>query len=225
MCGRFVQAHDPSEYAEHFGAALAVPETLAPSWNVAPTDMVYAVAEHDGDRMLGTFRWGLVPWFAKDRKIGARHVNARAETVHTSASFKDSFQRRRCIIPADGFYEWEVREEGGKLPHFVFRQDSGPLAFAGLWASWRDDAGERLTTCTIITTTPNDLLASIHDRMPVVLAGESWNHWLDPDFRDEAALRALLVPYDAAQMAEHPVSTLVNKVQNNYPDCIAPLRE
>lgn len=225
MCGRFVQAHDPAEYAERFGATLAVSESLAPSWNVAPTDDVYAVAEHEGERLLGTFRWGLIPWFAKDRKIGARHINARAETVHTKNSFKESFQRRRCIVPADGFYEWEVREEGGKLPHYVYRTDAAPLALAGLWASWRDPEGERVTSCTIITTTPNELLEGIHDRMPVVLPSESWDRWLDPEFGDEGVLRSLLVPYDAARMTEHPVSTLVNKVQNNYPDCILPLRD
>ena len=225
MCGRFVQAHDPAEYAEHFGASLAVPEALAPSWNVAPTDSVYAVAEHQGDRLLGTFRWGLIPWFAKDRKIGARHINARAETVHSKASFKDSFVKRRCIIPADGFYEWERREEGGKLPHFIHRADDAPLALAGLWASWKDEEGERVTSCTIITTTPNELLESIHDRMPVVLGSDDWGRWLDPDFHDESALRSLLVPYDAAAMAEYPVSTLVNSVKNNYADCIAPLRD
>lgn len=224
MCGRFVQAHDPSEYAEHFAASLAVPEALAPSWNVAPTDSVYAVAEHRGTRMLGTFRWGLIPWFAKDMKIGARQINARAETVHTKASFKESFTGRRCIVPADGFYEWEKREEGGKLPHFIHRADGAPLALAGLWASWRDPEGERVTSCTIITTTPNELLESIHDRMPVVLPSDAWAQWLDPEFSDESALRSLLVPYDSRAMAEYPVSTLVNSVKNNYADCIAPLR-
>jgi putative SOS response-associated peptidase YedK len=135
MCGRFVQAHDASEYAEHFGAGVAVAEALAPSWNVAPTDQVYAVAEHSERRQLGSFRWGLIPWFAKDITAGARHINARAETVHTTAAFKRSLENRRCIIPADGFYEWEPRDNGGKLPHYLFRADGAPLALAGLWAS------------------------------------------------------------------------------------------
>lgn len=225
MCGRFVQAHDPAEYAEQFAASLAVPEALTPSWNVAPTDSVYAVAEHDGERLLGTFRWGLIPWFATDARIGARQINARAETVHSKASFKDSFERRRCIVPADGFYEWERREEGGKLPHFIHRRDGGALALAGLWASWRNEEGERVTSCTIITTTPNELLEPIHDRMPVVLPDDAWSRWLDPGFGDVQALRSLLVPYDPAPMSEYPVSTLVNSVKNNYPDCIAPLRD
>lgn len=223
MCGRFVQASDPVEYAEHFGAAVSVAESLSPSWNVAPTDQVYGIAEHDDRRLLGAFRWGLVPWFAEDLKVGARHINARAETVASKPTFKDSFRRRRCIVPADGFYEWERKESGGKLPHYLFRSDGSPLALAGLWGSWRDGEGERVVSCTVITTTPNDLVAPIHDRMPVVLSREHWDRWLDPGFEDVSALRAMLVPFDASAMAGYPVSTLVNKVANNYAECIAPL--
>jgi putative SOS response-associated peptidase YedK len=223
MCGRFVQAHDASEYAEHFGAGVAVSESLKPSWNVAPTDQVYAVAEHEDRRQLGTFRWGLIPWFAKEVKAGARHINARAETVHSTAAFKRSFENRRCIIPADGFYEWELMESGGKLPHFLFRSDGAPLALAGLWGSWRTDEGERITSCTIITTSPNDLVAPIHDRMPVILPEAHWDTWLDPDVGDIDRLRPLLAPLQSEDMAEYPVSTLVNKVANNYPECIEPL--
>lgn len=224
MCGRFVQAHDAAEYAEYFGADLAVEESLKPSWNVAPTDQVYAVAAHDQQRRLGSFRWGLIPWFAKEIKVGARHINARAESVHSKAAFKRSMQNRRCIIPADGFYEWERLESGGKLPHYLFRADGEPLALAGLWGSWRDDAGERLTSCTVITTAPNELVAPIHDRMPVILPQSGWERWLDPEFGDIDALRQLLVPIDPGVMAEYPVSTLVNKVANNYAACIEPLK-
>lgn len=224
MCGRFVQAHDPSEYAEHFGAGLAVSESLKPSWNVAPTDQVYAVAEHESERRLGSFRWGLIPWFAKELKVGARHINARAETVHEKAAFKRSLENRRCIIPADGFFEWERKETGGKLPHYLFRTDGKPLALAGLWGSWRNEAGDRITSCTIITTTPNDLVAPIHDRMPAILEREVWDEWLDPEFREIGALREMLSPLPPALMAEYPVSTLVNKVANNYPECIEPLK-
>jgi len=223
MCGRFVQAHDGAEYAEHFGAVLSVSEALAPSWNVAPTDSVYAVAEHEERRLLGTFRWGLIPWFAKDIKIGARHINARAETVHSKASFKDSLTNRRCLIPADGFYEWEPKETGGKVPHYLFSKDGSPLALAGLWASWRDEEGVRLTSCTVITTAPNQLVAPIHERMPVVLPAARWDQWLDPEFADIESLRAMLIPIGSDAMAEYPVSTLVNKVANNYVECIAPL--
>jgi len=222
MCGRFVQAMDPQDYADHFSSQVSLTESLDPSWNVAPTDRVYAVAEHQGDRLLGTFKWGLIPWFAKEARMGARHINARAETITEKAAFKKSFQNRRCIVPADGFYEWE-RKDGGKLPHFIHRQDRSPLALAGLWASWRDERGERVTSCTIITTEPNSLLAPIHDRMPVVLPFDTWEQWLDPEFGDEAALRTMLKPAGADTLAEFPVASLVNSVRNNFEELVAPL--
>ncbi len=222
MCGRFVQAHDPSEYAEAFKARL-VAAPIPPSYNVAPTDPVYAVATHDGERLLGTFRWGLIPWWAKDRKIGARNINARAETVADKASFAESFTSRRCLIPADGFYEWQVRPKG-KLPFYIHSADGGPLALAGLWASWKDPATEeRVRTCTIVTGRPNARVADIHDRMPVVLPPDAWAPWLDPAGGDPETLLGLLGVYPAEAMARHPVSTLVNTVANNIPECIAPL--
>jgi putative SOS response-associated peptidase YedK len=223
MCGRFVQAQDPSDYARHFGAEAAISESLAPSWNVAPTDRVYAVAEHDDRRLLGAFRWGLIPWWAKDAKIGARHINARAETIDTKPAFRGSFSRRRCLIPADGFFEWEKRPKG-KLPHYIFQEDGTPLALAGLWASWREpETEERVVTCTIITTDPNDLVGRLHDRMPVVLPAAHWDRWLDRSFDDVGTLRSLLGAAADGILTEHPVSTLVNSVRNNYPDCIARL--
>jgi len=224
MCGRFVQAQSAQSYAAHFGAMVSLDEQVKPSWNVAPTDRVYAVAEHEGSRLLGAFRWGLIPWFAKDAKVGSRHINARAETAASTATFRDSFARKRCLIPADGFYEWEKRESGGKLPHFIHHGDGTPLALAGLWSSWKSPGGERVATCSIITTRPNDLVSPIHDRMPVVLAPESWDHWLDRDTADPAALTALLLPAADGTLTEHPVSTLVNDVKNNYAECIVPLR-
>jgi putative SOS response-associated peptidase YedK len=224
MCGRFVQAQSAQSYADHFGAVVALDEELKPSWNVAPTDRVLAVAEHDGERRLGSFRWGLVPWFADSPKVGARHINARSETAATTAAFKRSFSERRCLIPADGFYEWERLEAGGKLPHFISAADGAPLALAGLWASWRSAEGERLTTCTILTTRPDDLVGRIHDRMPVILAPEHWATWLDRELHDPAALKPLLAPTAAGTLVERPVSTLVNDVRNNYPECIEPLR-
>lgn len=224
MCGRFVQAHRAEEYAHHFAASVVLDEPIEPSWNVAPTDRVYAVAAQQGGRALGAFRWGLVPWFADSAKVGARHINARAETVATKASFKDSFARKRCIVPADGFYEWERMETGGKLPHLIRSGDGKPLALAGLWASWRSEGEERLTTCSIITTRPNDLVAPIHDRMPAVLPEGAWDSWLDPDFGDTDALAKMLGTPPADAFAEYTVSTLVNDVKNNYPDLVEPLR-
>jgi putative SOS response-associated peptidase YedK len=223
MCGRFVQAHSAEEYAHHFAATVVLEEPIEPSWNVAPTDRVLAVAQHDGRRELGSFTWGLVPWFADSPKVGARHINARAETVATKPSFKDSFSRKRCIVPADGFYEWEPKETGGKLPHFIHAADGAPLALAGLWASWRDETGARLTTCSIITTRPNELVGPIHDRMPAVLPPPVWDRWLDPEFDDLDALASLLGPAADGCLVEHPVSSLVNSVKNNYPDLVRPL--
>lgn len=222
MCGRFVQAMDPEDYADHFSAQVSLTESLSPSWNVAPTDRVYAVAEHQGERLLGTFKWGLIPWFAKEAKLGVRHINARAETITEKAAFKKSFENRRCIVPADGFYEWE-RKDGGKQPHLIHHGDRSPLALAGLWGSWRDDAGERVTSCTIITTEPNRLVAPIHDRMPVVLPPAAWEPWLDPEFGDSAALLEMLVPAPEGTLAEHPVASLVNSVRNNVPELVRPL--
>ncbi|MFH2072459.1 MAG: SOS response-associated peptidase [Actinomycetota bacterium] len=223
MCGRFVQAQDPATYAEHFGAApVENLETPAPSYNVAPTDRVLAVASHDGERRLGRFRWGLIPFWAKDPGIGSRHINARAESISTRPAFRDSFLAKRCLIPADGFFEWQQRAKG-KLPHYIYRADSSPLALAGLWASWSDPGtGERIVSCTIITTEPNSVVAGIHDRMPVVLPADRWDRWLDPGFGEVEALREMLVPSVEAMVA-HPVSTLVNSVRNNLPDCIVPL--
>jgi len=223
MCGRFVQAQKPEWYAELFAVDSVATEALDPSWNVAPTDRVYAVAEHEGERLLGTFSWGLLPFWAKDRKLAARNINARAETVADRPAFRDSFASRRCLVPADGFYEWEPRPNG-KLPHYIHGADGRPLALAGLWSSWRDpETGEKVRTTTIITGRPNPMVGRIHDRMPAILPGAAWSAWLDPTNDDGAGLRRLLAIYPEDALAEHPVSTLVNKVANNVPECIAPI--
>ncbi len=225
MCGRFVIAEPPDVYGDWFGVDEVRTEALAPSYNVAPTDPVYAVAEHDGRRLLGSFRWGLIPHWAKDRKAAARHINARMETAAEKPAFREYFERRRCLIPADGFYEWEPLGEGrGKLPHFIYRADRSPLAFAGLWARWRDPAtDERVATCTILTGRPAGVVEDLHDRMPVILPKAAWSPWLDPANRDVDGLRGLLASVAAPDLAEHAVSTLVNKVANNLPENVAPL--
>jgi len=223
MCGRFVQVEKPEFYAEHFGAEFVRTETLVQNFNVAPTEQVYAVAQHEGERVLTSFRWGLVPFWAKDLKIGAKSINARSETASTKPMFRDSFERRRCLIPADGFYEWE-RKAKGKLPHYIHGSDGNPLPIAGLWSSWRDPAtDERVLTCAILTGKPNGLLEPIHDRMPVILPARVWSEWLDPENRDIGALEALMEVYPSDGLVEHPVSTLVNSVANNTPDLIEPL--
>ena len=221
MCGRFVQAHDAVFYADAFHVETIRTDDLPASYNVAPTDKVYAVAEHEGERILSSFRWGLIPWWAKDKKIGARNINARAETVAEKPAFRESFAKRRCLIPADGFYEWQ-RLPKGKLPHYIYGADQAPLALAGLWSSWKDpDSGDRVLSCTIITGEPNELVAGIHDRMPVILSRENWSAWLDRSVTESEDLAPLLAVAPRENMAEHPVSTLVNSVANNVPECIA----
>ncbi len=227
MCGRIVQAEEPERYAEWFRVDRIVAGPRPRSWNVAPTTEVYAVVDHEGERLLGTLRWGLVPFWAKDPRIGSRLVNARAETLATRPAFRDPFRHRRCLVPADGFYEWERREgRRGKVPHYVYGRDGRPLALAGLWSSWEDpDGGGRLRTCTIVTGRPNELVGRLHDRMPVILPPQAWDPWLDPDLDDPDALRDLLATYPAESLAEHAVSTLVNRVTNDAPELTAPVRE
>ena len=213
----------PEFYAEHFGTDFVRSETITPSWNVAPTMNVYAVAQHEDDRVLTSFRWGLVPFWAKDRKIGSRAINARIETAAEKPMFRDSFAKRRCLIPVDGFYEWQ-RKEIGKLPHYIHSTDGMPLSVAGLWSSWKDpETDERLLTCTILTGDPNSLIKPIHDRMPVVIPADSWDRWLDPGENDLKVVRSLAGVHPSSAMASYPVSTLVNSVANNTADLLTPL--
>ena len=202
------------------GAYLGVDEVLAKpleqSWNVAPTDPVYVVAERDGQRQLGTMRWGLVPHWAENTK--SIHINARSETVDTTPAFRDSFARKRCLIPADGFYEWEPAEEG-RTPHWVYRADGHPMTFAGIWASRLDPkTKEWRRTCSILTTEAQGPVSSIHDRMPVSLIPEVWSAWLDRDLTDPEAARSLLQNISAGELMEHVVSSRVNSVRNNGPE-------
>jgi putative SOS response-associated peptidase YedK len=216
VCGRFSITGDLDFYAEYFGADDILTEPLPESWNVAPTDSVYVVAEREGRRQLGSMRWGLVPhWADNDKSI---HINARSETVATTAAFRDSFARKRCLIPADGFYEWES-PEAGRTPHWVYRADGHPLVFAGIWASRLDpDTGEWRRTCSILTTAAEGAIASLHDRMPVALVPEVWDAWLDRGLTDPETALALLQPIDPDTIMEHVVSRDVNSVRNNTPD-------
>ncbi len=223
MCGRFVQTQEAENYGAYFSVDVIKTDAMLRSWNVAPTKQVYAVAEHDGERQLGTFGWGLVPFWAKDRKIGARLINARVETAAEKPAFRDSFAARRCLIPAEGFYEWEPRDRG-KLPHYFYASDRRPLALAGLWSTWKDpDSGDRIRTCTILTGEPNDVVERIHDRMPVILSDTMWDPWLDPEITDVGVIGDLLASSTGPRLAEHAVSTLVNRVANDVPELIAPL--
>lgn len=233
MCGRFVAASPVSDLADHLRVDEIRTEALDRSWNVAPTDPVLAVAENrEHRRLLGTYTWGLVPSWAKDRNVGAKMINARAETVATK--FRAALERRRCLLPADGFYEWEKRPSPStksgvvKQPWFVHRADGAPMVFAGLWELWWPpgadrEAEEPLRTCTIITTEANDLLRPIHDRMPVVLSPQDFDRWLDRDTTDVDALRSLLVPSDPRALDMFEVSPRVNSVRNNDGELVVPI--
>ena len=228
MCGRFVSASPPDELARYFDVEQVAEQVLDPSYNVAPTNDVYVVVESGGIRRLDTFHWGLIPFWAKDRKIGQKMINARADSLADKNAYKRSFQKRRCLVPADGFFEW--RKEPGakrKQPMHIARKDGEPLAFAGLWEVWRpkdtpDDEATSVRSCTIITGEPNDLVASIHDRMPVMLPPSAWDTWLDRDNDDLDTLGKLLVPAPSELLVVHPVSLRVNDVRNNDSGLVEP---
>ena len=221
MCGRFVSASPPDQIARYFDAAA--PEALLePSYNVAPTNDVYAVLADGGVRRVDAFHWGLVPVWAKDPKVGARMINARAETLAEKNAYKAAFRRRRCLIPADGFYEWKkdpaAPPKAKKQPFFIHRPDGEPYAFAGLWEQWKGPGpdGEEVTvrSTTIITGAANTAMSAIHDRMPIILAPSEWESWLSPDNTDTEMLGRLLVPAPDRLITMHPVSTDVNNVRN-----------
>lgn len=221
MCGRFVLIAPGEMLAEQFNAAET--PVQAPRYNIAPTQPVAAVrlSPQSSEREFTFFRWGLIPSWAKDMKMGARMINARSETVAEKPAFRAAFKRRRCLIPADGFYEWQ-KLNGGKQPMYIHALDGRPFAFAGLWEIWHAADGGMLETCTILTTTPNELMAPIHNRMPVIIEPEDYDMWLDPGPRPEDA-RHLFRPYPADKMVAYPVSTTVNSPRNETPSCIAPL--
>ena len=220
MCGRFSQAQIAELDREVF-RLLELP-ALEPRYNIAPTQEVAVVRERrNGERVLQLLRWGLIPSWAKDPAIGNRMINARAETLAAKPAFKRPFARQRCIVPADGFYEWK-RTEGTKQAYYIRREDGGSMAFAGLWDRWRSDSDATVDSFTIVTTTPNDLVASIHNRMPAILLPDGYDMWLDPENHDVHDLSSLLGPYPAEDMRAYPVSRFVNNPRNEGPECVSP---
>jgi putative SOS response-associated peptidase YedK len=227
-----VQVSSPRLLAERFDVDEILTEDHEPDYNVAPRADVYAVVEREpGSRVLESLRWGLVPSWAEDLKIGDRMINARAETLADKPAYQRAFARRRCILPADGFYEWRALPKQGtararKQPMFIHRRDGEPLAFAGLWDTWRDpgdpDAGW-VVSCVIVTTRANEVLSPIHDRMPVVLPEDAWSTWLDPVEHDVDGLASMLAPAPSEWFEVYPVSTRVNKAENNGPDLVEPV--
>lgn len=190
-------------------------------FNIAPTQLVAAVRDTAGgdQRQLSQLRWGLIPSWAKDAKIGSRMINARAETVAEKPSFRAAFKRRRCLVLSDGYYEWK-KEGKTKQPFYIRMNDERPFAFAGLWETWRDEHDEPIESCTIITTTANELTKSLHERMPVILEDVDYDTWLDRENEDRGALEQLLQPYESSQMSVESVSTHVNSVKNDDVRCI-----
>ena len=219
MCGRYTLRTPVEKLAEEFGFDASSVE-VPPNYNVAPTQEVAAVLSEGGERRLELLRWGLIPSWADDPGIGSRMINARAETAPEKPSFRRAFRERRCLIPADGFYEWK-RTDGAKQPYYIRMREGRPFAFAGLWESWKDDGSPELRSCAILTTAPNALAGEIHDRMPVILPADSYDAWLDPEAEKEQ-LVALLAPYPEAEMEAYPVSRFVNSPSNNDPRCIEP---
>ena len=222
MCGRFVQERSNAELAELFQAEDLVDDPGG-RYNLAPTDPAAVVVQRGERRGLTVYRWGLVPHWAKGFDGGARAINARAETLADSPTFRDAFARRRCLVPADAFYEWR-REDGRRLPFVIRRRDRLPMAFAGLWAGWHDpESGEVRRTFSIVTTRSNAAVAELHDRMPVVLAPGAWVRWLDPGLADVGELVGFLEPSPPEELELFAVAPLVNSVRNNGPDLIQPM--
>jgi putative SOS response-associated peptidase YedK len=219
MCGRYTLYHSPEEMADRFEAEPDE-EDFAPRYNIAPSQFVATIRQTDA-RRFARCKWGLIPFWAKDPKIGNNLINAKAETLAEKPSFKHALAKRRCLIPADGFYEWKKQGKAPSQPIYVRRRDGGLFAFAGLWEEWKTPEGERLPTCTIITTEPNELISQFHHRMAVILPREAEARWLDPRLSASDAL-ALLRPCPAEDLEAFAVSRAVNAPSFDDPSCIAP---
>ena len=218
MCGRYTLKTPLNVLTERFDIGEA-PSSITPSYNIAPTQHVATVLSENGKRKLEMLRWGLIPSWADDPEIGNRMINARAETVAEKPSYRRAFKKSRCLILADGFYEWQ-KTDSGKQPFHIRMRDESPFAFAVLWESW--DKGDGIRSCTIITTDANDLVGEVHNRMPVILHPEDYEMWLDPDFDEREPLTSLLKPFPAEAMEAYPVSRRVNKPSNNEPGILEP---
>jgi len=222
MCGRFTQERPASELAEIFGAE-PLADDPGPRYNVAPTDETLVVVQREERRAITAYRWGLVPHWSTDLKAGSRMFNARAETLTTSPAFREAFRRRRCLVPVESFYEWK-REGTVRQPYRVVREDGRPLVLAGLWAGWKDPSTEQVRrTFTIVTTTPNEAMADLHDRMPVLVPDDAWDRWLQPAPAEPGELLAMLEPTDEIALRIYAVNRFVNDVRRDGPALIEPL--
>lgn len=223
MCGRYRLSRRKQILEEHFDSVSGM-EDWSPRYNIAPTQSVPVIRQNPKEpvRELSLFRWGLVPRWAKDPSVAARMINARSETASTKPAFSDALRFRRCLVPADGFYEWQ---KTGKVKQpYCFEINDGELfAFAGIWERWNDASGKPLETFSILTTFPNAVTSSVHDRMPVIVSPDSYDCWLDPGMKDVAAVSELLRPYDARLMRRYPVSSRVNSAINDDEECSRPV--
>jgi putative SOS response-associated peptidase YedK len=223
MCGRYRLSRRKQIIEEQFDTT-DWQDDWSPRFNVAPTQPVPVIRQNPKEpiRELSLMRWGLIPAWAKDASGAARMINARSETVHTLPAFRDALKSRRCLVPADGFYEWQRR--GSAKQPFCFEVNDGELfAFAGLWERWRDPSGQWVKSCSILTTTPNAVTSAVHDRMPVILGKDDYDVWLDPGMQNVAAVSEMLRPYDAKSMRSYPVSTRINHVANDDTECSRPI--
>jgi putative SOS response-associated peptidase YedK len=225
MCGRARLSSDVSEIKLVFRIPPERPiPNFPPSWNVAPTDSL-PVVRYDrkaAQRSLDLLRWGLIPYWAKDIKVGFANINAKAEGIENKPAYRKAFERRRCLVPVDNFYEWK-KTGSGKQPYAIALADRGIMALAGLWENWKSSAGEWVRSFAIVTTEPNELCAQLHNRMPVVLAPDAWPIWLGEVPADQAQLKSMLVPYPSEEMICWPISQRVGSVKNNDPSLIEPI--
>lgn len=221
MCGRFALDANAQAIQTEFNLSELPDGVLSARYNIAPTQPVLVIT-NTVPHTITFQRWGLIPSWSKDPAIGSTLINARAETLEEKPSFRTAFKRRRCLIPASGFYEWGKGEGKSKQPYYIYLKDKPVFAFAGLWESWHSPTGEDIQTCTIITTEPNDLIRPLHHRMAVILDPADYETWLAPDELPPTLLKPLLTTYPDVYMAYHAVSTLVNNVRNDSPECIVP---
>jgi putative SOS response-associated peptidase YedK len=219
MCGRFTLHTSSSELVRVF-QLIRPPTDVVVRWNIAPTQQVLAVRQSEQGREPVWMRWGLIPSWAKDAKIGNSLINARAETISEKPSFRTAFKRRRCLVIADGFYEWSKFEKA-KVPYLIKLRSRSTFAFAGLWEQWKEPTGDWIESTTIITTNPNSLMASIHDRMPVILPSERYDEWLNVSTQDVQQLQKLLIPYPPEDMETEKVSSAINNARNEVDPRIA----
>ncbi len=223
MCGRFSLGASATTLVAQFGLFEA--PSWSPRYNIAPTQEILVVVKDPAtaSRQARRHRWGLIPSWAKDRSIGNQLINAQAETAATKPAFRVAFRKRRCLILADGFFEWK-KENRHKQPYYIRLLNARAFAFAGLWEHWEGPEGKAIDSCTILTTTPNDLLRPLHHRMAVILAPEHYDLWLDPGIQEVDRLQPLLCPYPAENMTAYPVSTRVTNPANDHPECVEPIR-